>query len=89
MQGIDTESEPTPRDISTLAAQIRRDHIRVVFVENMTDPRFAAALAREAGAVVGPTVYSDSLSPPDGPAASYIAMLRYNTSAFAAALSAK
>ena len=89
VQGIDTESEPTPRDIATLAAQIRRDHIRVVFVENMTDPRFAAALAREAGAVVGPTVYSDSLSPPDGPAASYIAMLRYNTSAFAAALSAK
>jgi zinc/manganese transport system substrate-binding protein len=89
VQGIDTESEPTPRDIATLAAQIRRDHIRVVFVENMTDPRFAAALAREAGAVVGPTVYSDSLSPPAGPAASYIAMLRYNTSAFAAALSAK
>jgi zinc/manganese transport system substrate-binding protein len=85
-QGIDTDAEPSARDISRLAAQIRREHIRAVFVENMTDPRLARALAREAGAVVGGTVYSDALSPPGGPAATYLAMLRHNTTLFAAAM---
>ncbi len=78
-QGISTEFEPTPRDLARLAAQIRRDHIRAIFVETMTDPRLAQALAREAGAIVGGQVYSDSLSSPDGPAPTYLDMLRHNT----------
>jgi zinc/manganese transport system substrate-binding protein len=86
VQGIDTEAEPTPRDIARLAVQIRQDGIRVVFVENMTDPRLAAALAQEANAIVGPKLYSDALSPPGGPAATYLAMLHHNTEAFVDAL---
>jgi zinc/manganese transport system substrate-binding protein len=85
-QGIDTDAEPSARSIARLSAQIRREHIRAVFVENMTDPRIARALAREAGAVVGGTVYSDALSPPGGPAATYLAMFRHNTTLFAAAM---
>jgi zinc/manganese transport system substrate-binding protein len=85
-QGIDTDAEPSARDLARLAAQIRREHIRAVFVENMTDPRIARALAREAGAVVGGTVYSDALSPPGGPAATYLAMFRHNTTLFATAM---
>ncbi len=85
-QGINTDTEPTPRDLARLAAQIRRDRVRAVFVENMTDPRIAQALAREAGAVVGAKVYSDSLSPPDGPAPTYLAMLRHNTRLFTEAM---
>jgi zinc/manganese transport system substrate-binding protein len=86
-QGISTEDEPTPRELAKLAAQIRREHIRAVFVENMTDPRIAGSLAREAGAIVGGKVYSDSLSPPDGPAPTYLAMLRHNTKLFTEAMS--
>ena len=85
-QGISTEGEPSARDIARLAAQIRREHIRAVFVENMTDPRIAETLAREAGAVVGGTVYSDALSPPGGPADTYLKMFRHNVPLFAAAM---
>jgi zinc/manganese transport system substrate-binding protein len=88
VQGISTESEPSAHDIATLVAQIKRDNIRAVFVENMTDPRLAAAVAREAGAVLGPTVYSDALSAKGGPADSYLRMLRHNTTAFATAMAA-
>ena len=88
-QGISTESEPTARDLARLAAQIRRDGIKAVFVETMADPRLAAALARESGAIVGPPVYSDNLSPPRGPAATYLDMLRHNTAAFTAAMAAQ
>ena len=87
VQGLNTDAEPTPRDLARLAAQIRRDRIRAVFVENMTDPRIAEVLAREAGAIIGGKVYSDSLSPPGGPAGSYLAMLRHNTALFAGAMS--
>ncbi len=87
-QGIDTDAEPSARDIARLAAQIRREHIRAVFVENMTDPRIARTLAREAGAVVGGTVYSDALSPPGGPADTYLALFRHNATLFAAAMAA-
>jgi zinc/manganese transport system substrate-binding protein len=36
--------------------------------------------------VLGGTVYSDALSPPDGPAATYLEMMRHNTTLFAAAM---
>jgi zinc/manganese transport system substrate-binding protein len=52
----------------------------------MTSPRMAQMLARETGAVLGGTVYSDALSPPSGPAPSYLDMLHYNTALFAAAM---
>ncbi len=86
VQGVSTEGEPSARDLARLAAQIRRDHIRAVFVENMTDPRIAQALAREAGAIVGGTVYSDALSSPGGPADTYLKMFRHNVPLFAAAM---
>ena len=88
VQGISTESEPSASDIATLIAQIKHGKIRAVFVENMTDPRLAKTVARDSGAKLGPAVYSDALSPPDGPAGSYLAMLRHNTTQFAAAMAA-
>jgi zinc/manganese transport system substrate-binding protein len=85
-QGISTEAEPSAKQIAGLVAQIKRQKVRAVFIENMTSPRMAQMLARETGAVLGGTVYSDALSPPDGPAATYLAMLRHNTTLFAAAM---
>jgi zinc/manganese transport system substrate-binding protein len=87
-QGIDTDSEPSARSLAILARQIRADGIKAVFIENMTDPRLARTLAREAGATVGPPVYSDALSKPGGPADTYVKMLRYNTEQFARAMAA-
>ncbi len=87
-EGISTESEPSARAIAALIRQIEREKVRAVFIENMTSPRMAQMLARETGAKLGGTVYSDALSPPDGPAATYIDMLRHNTALFAAAMGA-
>jgi zinc/manganese transport system substrate-binding protein len=86
IQGISTEGEPSARDIATLIGQIRRENIRAIFVENMTSPRMAQAVARETGVTIGAPLYSDSLSPPGGPAPSYLAMLRHNTNLLAAAM---
>jgi zinc/manganese transport system substrate-binding protein len=43
-------------------------------------------IARETGAKIGGTLYSDALSGPDGPAETYIDMMRSNVRALVAAL---
>ena len=85
-EGISTESEPSAKAIAALVAQIKREKVHAVFIESMTSDRMARMLASETGAVPGGTVYSDALSPPGGPAADYLEMLRHNTALFAAAM---
>jgi len=53
----------------------------------MTDPRLIQTLAHESGAVIGGTLYSDSLSPLGGPADNYVMMFRHNVPAMVAAMS--
>lgn len=77
-QGISTESEASAQDVARIIRQIRQDKVPAVFIENISDPRLAERIAKETGARIGGTLYSDSLSPPDGPAPSYIGMMRHN-----------
>lgn len=84
--GVSTESEPSAADVARLIKQIREERITAVFVENMDDPRLVEQIARETGAKVGPRIYSDALSGPTGPASTYLAMMRHNAKAFAAAM---
>ena len=85
-QGVSTDSEASPKDVARIIRQIRRDRIPAVFLENVADPRLMQQIARESGAVLGGKVYSDALSGPAGPAATYVAMMRNNVGAFRAAL---
>ena len=85
-QGLSTEAEPTSRDVARLVRQIKQAKVRAVFLENMADPRLIRALARDAGAVVGGTLYADALSAADGPAPSYEAMFRHNVAVLVAAM---
>lgn len=85
-RGYSTDSEPTARDVANLIRHVREEKIKAVFVENMTNPALVAEIARDSGAVVGPRLYSDALSKPDGPAATYEAMMRHNVSALVAGM---
>jgi zinc/manganese transport system substrate-binding protein len=78
-EGISTDSEPSAKTIAELIRQIRREGIKALFLENISAPRLVEELARETGAVPGPPLYSDALSPPNGPAPTYIQMIEYNT----------
>ena len=81
-----TESEPSARDVAALIRQVREQKIKALFVENMTNPGMVEQIARESGAVVGPRLYSDALSKPDGPAPTYEAMMRHNVTALVAGM---
>ncbi len=84
--GVSTEAEGSARDIARIIKQIRAEHIPAVFLENVTDPRVMEQIAREAGARVGGTLYSDALTAPDGPAPTYIDLMRHNVRQLVSAL---
>lgn len=77
-QGVSTEAEPSARDVAKIIRQIKAEKIPAVFLENVTDTRMMERIARESGAAIGGALYSDALSPPDGPAATYLEMVRHN-----------
>ena len=77
-EGLSTEAEPSAGGVAKLIDQIRREKIPAVFMENIADPRLLQRIAEDTGVRIGGKLYSDALSPPDGPAASYIAMMRSN-----------
>lgn len=85
-QGISTESEASARDIATLIRQIRQLGIKAVFFENMSNPQLLRQLSHDAGVTPGGKLYADALSAPDGPAPTYLRMMRYNISLILASL---
>jgi zinc/manganese transport system substrate-binding protein len=85
-EGLSTEAEPSARAVTRLIDQIRREKIPAVFMENIADPRLLQRIAEETGAKISGTLYSDALSPPDGPATTYIDMMRSNLRELTSAL---
>ncbi len=88
-QGISEDAEPSAADMARLIDQIRSEHIKVLFFENALSPRLVQQIGRETHAVVGGTLYADALSPPDGPAPTYLDMFRHNLPLLKAAMLGK
>ena len=86
-QGVSTESEASARDVARIIRQIRAEKLPAVFLENVSDPRLMDRIARETGARIGGRLYSDALSRTDGPAGTYIEMMRNNIRELSSALS--
>lgn len=86
VQGISTEAAPSAQDVARVIRAAKEKKAGAVFVENMSDPRIAERLAKETGAKLGGTLYSDALSDAKGPASTYITMMRHNAQALAGAL---
>jgi zinc/manganese transport system substrate-binding protein len=86
-QGVSTDAEASAKDVAKIIQQIKREKIKAIFVENVSDPRLMERIAQETGAKIGEPVFSDALSDPSGPAGTYIDMMRHNIRAFSSALS--
>jgi zinc/manganese transport system substrate-binding protein len=86
-EGVSTDSEASARDVAKIIRQIKAEKVPAVFLENVTDHRLLDQIARETGAKLGGTLYSDALSEANGPAATYLDMFRHNIRTLAAALS--
>jgi zinc/manganese transport system substrate-binding protein len=85
--GLSTDQEVTARVMAGLIRQIRNEKIPAIFLENIADPRLIQEIAAETGEMVGGTIYSDSLTDENGPAPTYIDMMRHNIKTLTTALS--
>ena len=85
-QGVSTESEASAKGVAQLVRQIKKEGIRALFVENVSDPRLIEQIARETGVKPSGQLYSDALTAPGGGADTYAAMMRANTQAMVTAV---
>ena len=77
-EGISTDAEPSAGGLAKLIDQVRREKIKALFLENITSPQLMQTIAQETGVPLGGALFSDALSPPDGPAPTYVEMFRNN-----------
>jgi len=86
VNGWTNKSEPSAAELAKLARQIKAEHLRALFLDSITDPRTMQRIAAETGAVIGGTLYGDSLSPAPGEADTYLKMLRHDVSVLKAGM---
>lgn len=85
-QGVSTESEASAKGVAQLVRQIKKEQIKALFVESISDPRLISQIGRETGVKPAGELFSDSLSDAKGPAPSYLSMMRANTTALTQAI---
>lgn len=77
-EGVSTDAEASAKDVAKLIEQIRAEKASALFVENISDKRLIEQIARETGLKVSGVLFSDALSAPEGPASTYVEMMRHN-----------
>jgi manganese transport system substrate-binding protein len=75
---VNGESQVTPQRLARLIDLVRRRRVPAVFCESTVSDEAQREVAREAGSRFGGVFYVDSLSLPDGPAPSLLALQRHN-----------
>lgn len=85
-QGMNTETQPSAKQVAQLIQQMQREKIRAVFVENMSNPKLIAQLSKDTGATMGASLYADALSSADKPGATYLQMMRHNVTQLVAGM---
>ena len=84
--GLSSLAEPSARDLAALEEAIASLGVPVLFVGTTVNRSLAARVAADTGTEIV-VVYTGSLSGPDGPAASYLDLMRYDVTAIVNGLS--
>ena len=86
---VNAEQQATPKQVERVINTVRAKQIPAVFCESTVDNRAQLQVAKETGAKFGGVFYVDSLSPPNGPASTYLKLLEYNINTLIGGLKAK
>lgn len=84
--GVSTGASPSAQQLARLTDRVRETGAKVIFLETGANPQLAEQLARETGIGVVSDLYTHSLSDADGPAPTYLDMMRYNVKQIVEAL---
>ncbi len=86
---VNSEQQATPKQIIRTIEAVKTNQIPAVFCESTVNDKAQRQVAKESGATFAGTFYVDSLSPPDGPAPTYLQLLDHNITTLLQALSPK
>jgi manganese/iron transport system substrate-binding protein len=78
---VNADQQGTPQQVRKVIDGVRKYKIPVVFSESTVSDKPAKQVARETGARFGGVLYVDSLTPPNGPAPTYLKLMEYNARA--------
>ncbi|HWK25361.1 MAG TPA: zinc ABC transporter substrate-binding protein [Solirubrobacter sp.] len=78
---LTTAAQPSAGEVTALVDTIRRQGVKTIFAESAVNPKVEQAIAREAGARVGPRLWADALGPEGTGGATYIGSIEANTRA--------
>jgi len=84
--GLSSLSEPSARDLASLEESIAALDVPVLFIGTTVNRSLAEQIAADTGTRLV-TLYTGSLSAPDGPAGTYLALMRYDVTAIVEGLS--
>jgi ABC-type Zn uptake system ZnuABC Zn-binding protein ZnuA len=76
---VSSGASPSAKDLAALVDAIQASQAPAIFLETGSNPQLARQIASETGTKVVTELYTHSLSQPDGPAASYLEMMRSNS----------
>jgi ABC-type Zn uptake system ZnuABC Zn-binding protein ZnuA/ABC-type Mn2+/Zn2+ transport system permease subunit len=76
-----TEAQPSAGDVARLVQQVKREHVRAIFLESSVNSKLAKAVAAQTGAIGNLTLYGDTLGPKGSAGATYVGMEQANGNA--------
>jgi zinc/manganese transport system substrate-binding protein len=84
---LSTQAQASAGDVQRLVEQIRSEHVEAVFPESSVNPDIERAIAREAGARIGDSLYADSLGPEGSAGETYAGALAADAAALVRGMS--
>jgi manganese transport system substrate-binding protein len=75
---VNAEQQATPKQVERVIDTVKTNQIPAVFCESTVSNEAQLQVAKSSGAKFSGVFYVDSLSPPDGPAPTYLKLLEYN-----------
>jgi ABC-type Zn uptake system ZnuABC Zn-binding protein ZnuA len=84
---LSTQAQASAGDVERLVEQIRRERVEAVFPESSVNPDIERAIAREAGARIGDSLYADSLGPKGSAGETYAGALAADAAALVRGMS--
>jgi ABC-type Zn uptake system ZnuABC Zn-binding protein ZnuA len=83
---VSTSASPSAQQMAALIDQIKASGAPAIFLETGANPQLAQQIASETGVKVVSDLYTHSISAADGPAPTYLELMRYNAKQIVEAL---
>lgn len=83
---VTSGSSPSAQELASLISQVKTHRVKAIFLETGSNPQLANQISSETGVKVVSDIYTHSITDKNGPASTYILMMKANVTAIVEAL---